>query len=242
MYNFFVDESQITEKSVEIIGDDYKHISKVLRMSINEKISVCTKHTEERFLAEITSIDTSKVICTILEKFKSNEMKVNVTIYQGIPKSDKMEYIIQKSVELGAKTIVPVEMKNCIAKIKDPDKKIPRWQAISESAAKQSKRNMIPKIEYPINMQKMFGEFDKYDLVLVAYENEKNANIKDIFEKNKDIKNIAIIIGPEGGITESEIKQIEEKNGISISLGSRILRTETASLALLSIIMYEFDM
>lgn len=242
MYNFFVDERQINDNTVEIVGDDFKHISKVLRMSVNEKFSVCTKQKEERFLVQITSIDNAKVICSIIKKLKSNEASVNITLYQGIPKSDKMEYIIQKAVELGAKVIVPVEMKNCIAKIKEPNKKIMRWQAISESAAKQSKRNIIPKIEYPLNMTEMCKEFEKYDLVLVAYENEKNINLKEVFKKYKDIKNIAIIIGPEGGLTENEVKQIEENNGISISLGSRILRTETASLSLLSIIVYEFDM
>lgn len=242
MYNFFVDNSQLNESNVEIVGDDYKHISKVLRMSINEKISICIKQTEERFLAEITTIDSEKVTCRIIKKIESSESCVSVTIYQGIPKADKMENIIQKSVELGAKAIVPVEMKNCIAKIKDPDRKIPRWQAISESAAKQSKRNMIPKIEYPIRLSDMCNEFGKYDLVLVAYENEKNVSIKEVFTKYKDAKNIAVVIGPEGGITEEEIKQIENKRGISISLGKRILRTETASLVLLSMINYEYDM
>ena len=242
MYNFFVDDSQINENNVIIVGEDYKHISKVLRMSVNEKISICVKQTEERFLAEITDIDNEKVMCKIIEKFQSNETNINVTIYQGIPKSDKMEYIIQKSVELGAKTIVPVEMKNCIAKIKDPDKKITRWQAISEASAKQSKRNIIPKITYPINMIEMCSGFHNYDLVLVAYENEKDIGIKEIFKKYKNAKDIAIIIGPEGGLTENEVKQVENKGGISVSLGKRILRTETASLALLSMIMYEFEM
>ncbi len=242
MYNFFVDNNQINGNKVEILGDDYKHISRVLRMSVKEKISVSIKQTEERFLTEITSIDNEKVICTIIEKFQSSESSVNITIYQGIPKSDKMEQIIQKSVELGAKAIVPVEMKNCIAKIKDPDKKITRWQAISEAAAKQSKRNIIPKIEYPLNILEMYNEFNKYNLVLVAYENEKDIGIKEIFKKYKNAKDIAIIIGPEGGLTENEVKQVENKGGISVSLGKRILRTETASLALLSMIMYEFEM
>lgn len=242
MYNFFVEDSQINENIVKIVGEDYKHISKVLRMSINEKISICIKQTEERFLAKIIDIDNERVMCEIIEKFQSNETKINVTVYQGIPKSDKMEYIIQKSVELGAKNIVPVEMKNCIAKIKEPNKKITRWQVISEASAKQSKRNIIPKIAYPINIIEMQNEFSKYDLVLVAYENEKNVGIKEILKDYKSAKNIAIIIGPEGGLTENEVKQIEEKGGISVSLGKRILRTETASLALLSILMYEFEM
>lgn len=242
MYNFFVEDSQINENIVKIVGEDYKHISKVLRMSVNEKISICIKQTEERFLAKIIDIDNERVMCEIIEKFQSNETNINVTVYQGIPKSDKMEYIIQKSVELGAKNVVPVEMKNCIAKIKEPNKKITRWQVISEASAKQSKRNIIPKIAYPINIIEMQNEFSKYDLVLVAYENEKNVGIKEILKDYKNAKNIAIIIGPEGGLTENEVKQIEEKGGISVSLGKRILRTETASLALLSILMYEFEM
>ncbi len=242
MYNFFVEDNQVIEDNIKIIGEDYKHISKVLRMSVGEKISICIKQTEERFLVEIIEIDNEKVICKIIEQFQSNETNINVTIFQGIPKSDKMELIIQKSVELGTKNIIPVEMKNCIAKIKEPDKKIPRWQAISEAAAKQSKRNIIPKIEYPINMTEMYNQLSGYDIVLVAYENEKNIGIKDILKQHKQAKEIAIIIGPEGGLTETEIEHIEKQGGISVSLGKRILRTETASLVLLSMIMYEFEM
>lgn len=242
MYNFFVESKQITGNIVEIINDDYKHISKVLRMAIKEKLSICNKESGERFLAEIISINKEKVICNIIEKFESNEMKVDITIYQGIPKSDKMEYIIQKSVELGAKKIVPVEMKNCIAKVKDTDKKIVRWKSISESAAKQSKRNIIPEITRPINIKDLCSVIKQHDLVLVAYENEKNSTIKELLKNNRNVKNIAVIIGPEGGLTQTEVDSIIENGGISISLGHRILRTETASIVILSMIMYEFDM
>lgn len=242
MYNFFVEDNQIKEDVVEIINEDYKHISKVLRMSPNEKISICNRKTGDRVLSEIVSIDKEKVVCKIIKKLESNEMNINVTIYQGIPKSDKMEYIIQKAVELGATKIVPVEMKNCIAKIKDVDKKTARWQVISETAAKQSKRNIIPKVTKPMDISQICNEIKNYDVVLVAYENEEKMNIKEMFKTNRNAKNIAVIIGPEGGLTETEVSQIIEKGATSVSLGKRILRTETASIVMLSMIMYEFDM
>ena len=147
MNNFFEKGSSFHNNVIELTGENYKHIARVLRMKNGEKISVCNKDSEERFIAEIEKIDSEKVVCKIIEKCISNELKVKISLYQGLPKSDKMELIIQKCVELGIYEIIPTEMKNCIAKIKDEDKKINRWQTISEAAAKQSKRNIIPQIQ-----------------------------------------------------------------------------------------------
>ena len=169
------------------------------------------------------------------------ELSVKVDLYQGIPKSDKMEAIIQKSVELGVNTIFPVNMKNCIAKIKDENKKQERWQKISESAAKQSKRNIIPSIEKSVNIDFICNNIKNYDLVIIAYENEENITIKDILKENK-IEKIAIVVGPEGGLTENEVDKLINSGAKVATLGKRILRTETAPITMLSMIMYEYDL
>ena len=241
MNSFFEDDKNFKNNEVTLTGENYKHISKVLRMNPGEKISICNKDTNDRFIAKIYQIDSEKVECKIIEKCESNEMKVKITLYQGLPKSDKMEFIIQKSVELGVHSIVPLEMKNCIAKIKDEDKKIKRWQLIAESAAKQSKRNIIPKIEKVQNINEILDELKEYDFVLIANENEKNIKMRDIIKQKENINNIAVIIGPEGGISDDEVNKCIKSGAISISLGKRILRCETAPLVILSMLLYEFE-
>ena len=241
MNSFFAKGCDFNDGKVILNGENYKHITRVLRMKLGENISVCNIDNHERYLTKIVLIDSENVVCKIIDKYNSNELDVYVTLYQGLPKSDKMEFIIQKSVELGVYNIIPIEMKNCIAKIKDEDKKIKRWQSISESAAKQSKRNIIPKIENVQNLVNISNDFNKYDLVLVANENEKTKSMKDILSKNKKAKNIAIVVGPEGGITSEETKKLIDEGAFSISLGKRILRCETAPLTMLSMISYEFE-
>ena len=152
-----------------------------------------------------------------------------------------MELIIQKNVEIGINKIYPVEMKFCIGKIKD-NKKITRWQTIAEAAAKQSKRNIIPTIENPISFKEMTEVLKEYDLALVAYENEEKTNIKEVLQQNPDAKKLAIIIGPEGGISKEEVENLVSNGAKEVSLGKRILRTETASISMLSMIMYQYDL
>ena len=241
MYNFFVNDNEIEDGIIKITGENLKHIKNVLRMKSGEKIFVCNKQTAESYLTEIESIENDLIVCRIIEKNDSTESPIKVTIYQGIPKSDKMEYIIQKAVELGVYRIVPTEMKYCIAKIKDEDKKINRWQAISEAAAKQSKRNIIPKVERMRTFKQLCEEIKEYDLVILAYENSENINLKDILKEQKKSKNMAIIIGPEGGISQEEAEELTNEGAKSVLIGKRILRTETASIAILSMLMYEFE-
>ena len=164
-----------------------------------------------------------------------------------MPKADKMELIIQKSVELGVYNITPIEMKRCVVKIKENDrnKKIERWQKISEVAAKQSGRNYVPKINNILNVNQICEEFENYDIVLVAYENEKENTLKEqlkiLNEKEVDNLKIAVVIGPEGGIDEKEINVFKEHGAKIVTLGKRILRTETVALNVLSNIMYELE-
>lgn len=222
------------------------HIKNVLRCQKGEHIEICNSETSKNYLCEINKIEKEEIECNILENLRSNvETDIKVTIFQGLPKADKMEYIIQKSVELGAYDITPVEMKRCIVKLneKDKEKKIQRWQKIAEVAAKQCKRDIIPKINNITNVKLICNIIQNYDIILVAYEKEKERTLKSELKKIKEYnqKNIGIIIGPEGGLEEDDVKLLEESGAKVITLGNRILRTETVALNVLSNIMYELE-
>ena len=222
------------------------HIKNVLRCQKGEHIEICNSETSKNYLCEINKIEKVEIECNILENLRSNvETDIKVTIFQGLPKADKMEYIIQKSVELGAYDITPVEMKRCIVKLneKDKEKKIQRWQKIAEVAAKQCKRDIIPKINNITNVKLICNIIQNYDIILVAYEKEKERTLKSELKKIKEYnqKNIGIIIGPEGGLDEDDVKLLEESGAKVITLGNRILRTETVALNVLSNIMYELE-
>ena len=222
------------------------HIKNVLRCQKGEHIEICNSETSKNYLCEINKIEKEEIECNILENLRSNvETDIKVTIFQGLPKADKMEYIIQKSVELGAYDITPVEMKRCIVKLneKDKEKKIQRWQKIADVAAKQCKRDIIPKINNITNVKLICNIIQNYDIILVAYEKEKERTLKSELKKIKEYnqKNIGIIIGPEGGLDEDDVKLLEESGAKVITLGNRILRTETVALNVLSNIMYELE-
>lgn len=248
MPKFFVNEEQIDENKIQIIGSDVNHIKNVLREKIGNKITICNTSTTQDYICEITKIQEESIHCNIIEKLETNvETNIKVTIFQGLPKSDKMELVIQKSVELGVYDITPVEMKRCVVKLNEKDKikKIQRWQKISEVAAKQCGRGIIPKINDVVNIKNICNLCKEYDIVLLAYENEKENTIKqelkNIKKISKDELKIGVIIGPEGGIDNSETKQLSEAGAKIITLGKRILRTETVALNVLSIIMYELE-
>lgn len=187
-----------------------------------------------------------EIICDIIEKIESEaESNIDITIFQGLPKSEKMELIIQKSVELGVSAIVPTKLKRCVVKIdgKDEKKKIDRWQKISEVAAKQSGRDYIPDIMNVQDINNIISQINNYDIILVPYENENNnsfkTEIQNLKKLNKFNFRIGIVIGPEGGFDENEIKLLEEAGAKIVTLGKRILRTETVALTMTSILMYE---
>ena len=251
MPKFFVKEEQINNQEIKIQGTDVNHIKNVLREKLGSELIICNEKTGQDYLCEIKEIKEENIICNIKEKLLNNvESNIKVTIMQGLPKADKMELIIQKSVELGVNNIIPIEMKRCVVKLKDKDKikKIERWQKISVVAAKQSGRNIIPEINQVENLKNICETFENYDIVLLAYENEKENTIKNELRqlkeknqnKNEDVK-IAILIGPEGGIAEEEVEIARKKGAKIITLGKRILRTETVALNVLSIIMYELE-
>ena len=246
MYKFFVKKNQIKENQIEIIGTDVNHIANVLRMKNKEKIQICTKETSRNYLVEISKIQEDKIITTIVEELLTqNESNVEIDLFQGFPKADKMELIIQKTTEIGINKIIPVEMQRCVVKLdeKDAKKKIDRWQKIADAAAKQSKRDKIPQIMNKIKLKELPSFINEYDTFLVAYEEEKNITLKKELKniKPKEKYKIGILIGPEGGIEKQEIKLLRESGAKIVTLGKRILRTETAPIVMVSNILYELE-
>ncbi len=239
MHKFFVDPSSICEDIIKICGDDAHHISKVLRLKEDADIIICDKNGQD-FYCSIKSITKDEVICQILKKETSlTEPPIEITLYQGVPKGDKLETVIQKCVELGCVRIVPVAMKRSVAVIKDKDKKRQRMQRIAYEAAKQCGRAKIPHVSEVLSFKEAIEETSKSELKLLPYECETKNGLKSALQKNKGAKSISVFIGPEGGFDEAEIT-LAKANGFEIvTLGPRILRTETAPLACISAIMYE---
>ena len=233
--NFFVNKDKIKDNFIFIENSDVNHIKNVLRKNIGDILDIVSDRI--RYKAEIIEISSNQIKCKILEKNEDIDQKINLTIFQGLAKADKIEYIIQKCTELGVYEIIPTEMKRCVVKLdeKDKSKKIERWKKIAEVAAKQSLRNDILKIEDILSFKSMILNLKNYDLVILAYEKDVLRNI------SKDIRNIAVIIGPEGGIDEEEATLLVNNGANQITLGKRILRTETAPVAISAMIMYELD-
>ena len=247
MRKFFVKENQINSELITILDEDVNHIKNVLRLNVGENLQICDIDSSKNYICEILELTAKSVTCKILEEIQSiAEGNVKLHIFQGLPKADKMELIIQKGTELGVSEFVPVSFKRSIVKIspKDEKKKIDRWNKISEVAAKQSKRDIIPKIRNVESIKNVCNEIKNYDIVLLAYELEENNYIKNELLKIKNTKEnykIAVIIGPEGGIEKEEVEVLENAGAKVISLGKRILRTETVALQVSSIIMYELE-
>ena len=243
MYHFFVSEEQINGENAYIEGSDVNHIANVLRMKLGEELLISVKGDWD-YLCKIVDIETDRVNLKVLESMEQRELPVNITLLQGIPKSDKLEMIIQKAVELGVSEIIPVKTKRVVVKIdeKKVDTKVNRWNAIAESAAKQSKRSIVPKVYEPMSIDNALEIVKDFGVKLIPYENadgiDKTRKILDNMDKTK---NIAVFIGPEGGFEESEVERIKNSGFEVITLGKRILRTETAGLALLSNIMIRLE-
>lgn len=244
MPKFFVESDKIDASTIVIDTEDVNHIRKVLRMNIGDKLNVCDSSGWD-YEAEITSITEKNIICAIVQKRKSDtEPDLEVVLYQALPKASKMEYIIQKTVELGINKIVPVSTSRCVVKIenkKDGEKKQSRWQKIAESAAKQSGRGIIPEISVPISFDEALEDLAAYDLSFVPYECEENNTVKNELKNISSKKKVSFIVGPEGGFSSLEIEKLKQKGINTVTLGRRILRTETAGEAVLTMIMYEAD-
>lgn len=244
MFNFFADEKARQNSNYIIEGSDYNHIKNVLRMESGDRCLISCGGKSD--LCRIESFTNNSVVLEILEEdYTDTELPVKIYLFQGLPKGDKMEYIIQKCVELGVYGIMPTEMKHCIVKLdsKKAAAKQSRWQSISESAAKQSKRNIIPEI-LEVTPYREALEFAKtLDLILVPYENKEGMRATaDALSELKNVKSVGIFIGPEGGFEKAEIEKALECGAKVISLGKRILRTETAAITAVGLTMLNIEL
>ncbi len=243
MYHFFVEEEQVNGENAYISGSDVNHIVNVLRMKIGEELLISVKGDWD-YLCKIEEIESDRVNLKLLESMEQRELPIKLTLLQGIPKSDKLEMIVQKAIELGVSEIIPVKTNRVVVKIdeKKTQAKVNRWNAIAESAAKQSKRSIIPKVLKPQTLDNALEIVKDYGVKLLPYENADGIKkTKDILNSLDSKNNIAVFIGPEGGFEEAEVKKSTDSGFEVITLGKRILRTETAGLALLSNIMIRLE-
>ena len=247
MYQFFVEPHQINtnDKRVIIVGGDVNHIKNVLRMKPGEELSVSNGQDGKEYRCAITGFTQDTVECELrFIKEDGVELPSKIYLFQGLPKADKMELIIQKAVELGVYQVVPVATKRCVVKLDDKKakSKVQRWQGIAEAAAKQSKRAIIPQVAEPVSFGEALKRTADMDVKLIPYElAEDMTKTRSIMENIKPGQSIAVFIGPEGGFEEAEIAKALEMGVEPITLGKRILRTETAGLTVLSWMMYQLE-
>lgn len=246
MQRFFVEPHQIDEAAhqIHIIGTDVNHISNVLRMKQGEKVWISDGGQKE-YRCAIEAFSADEVLLHIIYAQEPDyELPSRIYLFQGLPKADKMELIIQKAVELGAYEIIPVETKRCVVKLdgKKAAKKVERWQQIAESAAKQSKRMLIPNVHQVLSFKEALKYAESMDIRLIPYELAKGMQeTKEILAAIEQGQSIGIFIGPEGGFEEKEVETAISEGAKPITLGKRILRTETAGLAILSVLMFQLE-
>ena len=245
MYRFFVSPEQIGEKNIVIQGADVNHIRHVLRMKSGEQLRLCTGLDQKEYRCEIAAYTEDTVITRIMWVEENGiELPSRLYLFQGLPKNDKMELIIQKAVELGVYEIIPMATKRAVVKLdnKKEAAKLKRWNAISESAAKQSKRMIIPQVREVMTFGEALDYAGQLDVLLIPYE-----LAEDMEKTRRTIDGIipgqsaGIMIGPEGGFDETEVALAMEAGASPMTLGRRILRTETAGMAVLSVLMYHLE-
>lgn len=244
MHHFFVTPEQVREDNIIIEGSDVNHIKNVLRMKVGEELEI-SDGDNKKYLCEIASMSSDEVCAMIKTELKvDTELPSKIYLFQGLPKSDKMELIVQKAVELGVYEIIPVATKRAVVKLDDKkaSKKIERWQAIAESGAKQSGRNVIPEVKNVMAFKEAVQYAKSLDILLVPYElAEGMSETKALISTIQPGQSIGFFIGPEGGFETSEVEYAIENGAKAITLGKRILRTETAGLTTLSILMYHLE-
>ncbi|MBO4627670.1 MAG: 16S rRNA (uracil(1498)-N(3))-methyltransferase [Lachnospiraceae bacterium] len=246
MPRFFVDPEAVGKSTITVTEGDYNHIRNVLRMRIGEPITVCDGQGTE-YACTVESYGERECVLKIEERIASAvELPVAITLCQGLPKKDKMELIIQKAVELGVTCVVPVMCERTIVKLEDPKKearKVERFGAIAEAAAKQSGRGIVPEVTHPVSWKQAVNDaVGRGDVILVPYENALGMRATvDAFAEAIKASGVSIFIGPEGGLTRDEVAYAESTGAKIISLGRRILRTETAGIAVLSALMLKIE-
>lgn len=245
MYQFFVEPSQIQDKKIIITGSDVNHMKNVLRMKVGEEIAVRNGVDGKEYRCGIEAFAQDQVICSLrFVKEEGVELPSKIYLFQGIPKADKMELIVQKAVELGVYEVIPVAVKRCVVRLdeKKARAKVSRWQGIAEAAAKQSKRGVVPAVKEPMTMKEAAAYARGMDVKMIPYElAEDIAHTKKMIEAIRPGESVAVFIGPEGGFEESEISEALAAGIEPVTLGKRILRTETAGLVVLSWLMYHFE-
>ena len=245
MATFYIKKSQVQGDCILMEGDDVNHIKNVLRFQVGDELmvydeegkgyqTIIQKFSEKTMELKILSFSTA-----------SSETTIAVDLYQGLPKADKMEWIIQKATELGVKKIVPVVTERVIVKLDDKNeaKKLERWKKIAKEAAGQSGRQVVPTIENARNLKNSIENLSKYDIVVVPYECEKEHSLRQVLQNlDFDVKSVAVVIGPEGGFSPADIALLQTLSNVKlVSLGPRILRTETAGMVTLAMVLYELD-
>ena len=246
MHHFFVRPEQISGKEAYIEGPDWNHAANVLRVRPGEQVLLSVGE-DWNYLCTVREVDRAgqKILLSVLEENRDvRELPVKISLYQGLPKSDKMELIIQKAVELGVSRIVPVSMKRSIVKLdaKKAKARIARWQAIAQAAAKQSKRSIIPEVGEILTWSGALEEAKALDVLLLPYENALDIRYtKDVIREIRPGQSVGVFIGPEGGFDRREVETAEETGAKLLTMGKRILRTETAAISMLSILMYELE-
>ncbi len=244
MFNFFAETNARQGDFFYISGSDYNHIRNVLRMKTGEEFLVSCDGVSS--LCRLDGFEGDSAVAEIIEEnYQSTDLPIKIYLFQGLPKSDKMELIIQKAVELGVHAIIPTEMSRCVVKLDDKKKKskTQRWQTIAESAAKQSKRSAVPTIYDTMSYKEALNMAKDLDILMVPYECENGMEeTKKVLSQIKEGSSVGIIIGPEGGFEESEVEKATAIGGESISLGKRILRTETAAITAVSMVMLYSEM
>lgn len=247
MQRYFIEDKSVDGDKIIIQNEDVHHIRRVMRMK-EKDLLVCCLQSGKTALCEIESIDEEKVVVIVKEwEITSRELPVDITIFHGLPKADKLEWVIQKGTELGMKALIPFYAKRSIVKwdTKKQEKKRERWNKIAKEAAEQSYRNFVPTIFTPISFKELSQKLDEFDAVIVAYEEtakkQTHTSLYLEFDQFHPGDNIALIVGPEGGLTEEEVEGFVEKGAKTVSLGPRILRTETAPLYFLAAASYHFE-
>lgn len=244
MYHFFVTPEQVKGEEIQIVGSDVNHIKNVLRMKKGEELQI-SDGNNKKYLCEIESVASDEVCLKIKEELISDtELPSKLYLFQGLPKSDKMELIVQKAVELGVYEIIPVATKRAVVKLDDKkaSKKVERWNVISEGGAKQSGRNVVPEVKQVMSFKEAIQYAERLDVVLIPYElAEGMGETRTIIEAVLPGQSVGIFIGPEGGFETQEVGYAMEHGAKAITLGKRILRTETAGLTTLSILMYHLE-
>ncbi|PEJ56420.1 MULTISPECIES: 16S rRNA (uracil(1498)-N(3))-methyltransferase [unclassified Bacillus (in: firmicutes)] len=248
MQRYFIEETQLQNDTVTITGDDAHHIANVMRMKPEQEI-ICTVQGSSTVRCSLTNISSEQITAAVVEYVENtNELPISITIASGLPKGDKLELIIQKSTELGASSFLPFAAARSIVKLDDKKagKKVERWQKIAKEAAEQSYRFIVPTVEQPVSFQQLLNSIQHYDACIVAYEESakigESAGLVQTFQSLKEGSRLLVVFGPEGGLSDKEVDQLEAKGAMLCGLGPRILRTETAPFYVLAAASFHFEL